>query len=71
MGDLNKTLYDDDYYDGYKEGVDEINALNSWLFGNGRAEDVQRGSFNITYQKVLLDEYNRHKAMVEAIETAI
>ena len=59
----NKTLYDDGVAQGFEQGTDNINELNSWLFSQGRAKDVEKASKDKTYQKKLFKEYEEAMAV--------
>ena len=42
-----------------EEGEDNIIKLYSWLYENGRDEDVKKATLDPAFRKKLLDEYNK------------
>ena len=51
-----KSVRDESREEGRKEGVQDINALNKWLFEQGRIEDVQKATTDEEFQKALFAE---------------
>ena len=43
---------------GIKQGIEQINDIYSWLYENGRDEDVKKGIKDPEYRKQLFDEYS-------------
>ena len=58
-----KTIAKEGFDEGFEQGTDNINELNSWLFAQGRAKDVEKASKDKTYQKKLFKEYEKAMAV--------
>ncbi len=44
---------------GINIGIDQINDLYSWLYSNGREEDVKKALTDPVFREELLKEYNK------------
>ena len=53
--------------EGMVIGADRINDLNSWLFANGRDEDVKKATSDPEYRAKLLEEFDNSQAKTQEI----
>ena len=50
---------------GEERGLDRMNDLNSWLFANGRDEDVKKATSDPEYRKKLFEEFDKCVSLTE------
>ena len=48
-----------------EQGLERMNDLNSWLFANGRDEDVKKATSDPEYRKKLFEEYDKCVSVTE------
>ena len=50
---------------GEEQGLERMNDLYSWLFANGRDEDVKKATSDPEYRKKLFEEYDKCVSLTE------
>ncbi|SFC76809.1 hypothetical protein [Butyrivibrio sp. YAB3001] len=54
-----QVIAEENFEKGVSQGIDSITALNSWLYENGRDDDVKKATLNPKYRNKLFEEYNQ------------
>ena len=56
-----KAIQDESYNNGHTSGIQDTNELYSWLFDQGRGDDVAKATKDSTYLQKLFEEYEELK----------